>query len=174
MHSQKYTAKPIELPSYCCIVLCDINHDPLPGELWLFHSGEPPDNQSPKTRLSPGNWLFYAYRKGREPYHPYGEAVGYYDLEDPVTTYLKESELSAYHYHALEKGTLLLNFRGPIGETCRIDEDWFIGQYFTLLEPSPVLGLFLLGYAWLPLHAGTIFVTIETITERFPNGIVWP
>lgn len=172
IHSQKYTAKPIELPSYCCIVLCDINHDPLPGELWLFHSGEPPDNQSPKTRLSPGNWLFYAYRKGREPYHPYGEAPGYYDTEDPAITYLKESELPAYHYHTLEKGTILFDYRGPVGELCPTGEDCFVGQRFVLSTSASVNALILKALVYAP-GPGTFYLTIERTTpDGFPSGEV--
>jgi len=101
IRSLRAKGKQITIPFEVCIVLTDQDLNPIEGELWLYIwiNGEP--FSLPREQLSPADWLFTRVPQGNAPYHPLGQAEGFYDPEDPDTTYLTEDELKAYHYHKL-------------------------------------------------------------------------
>ena len=101
MHSLKTTGKQIQLPYEVCIVLTDPDLNPLEGSLDLYFKTDGEWQETAKDELNLGNWLFSKVPAGKASYHPIGEAIGYYDPEDPEITYLDELTLKQYHYHKL-------------------------------------------------------------------------
>ncbi|KKN21790.1 hypothetical protein LCGC14_0921700 [marine sediment metagenome] len=101
MHSLKTTGKQLILPYEVCIVLTDPDLNPLEGQLDLYYLTNGDWQSLAREEIGLGNWLFSLVPAGKASYHPIGEAIGYYDPEDPIETYLDEVSLKQYHYHKL-------------------------------------------------------------------------
>ena len=101
IHSLKTTGKQLILPYEVCIVLTDPDLNPLEGQLDLYYLTNGDWQSLAREEIGLGNWLFSLVPAGKASYHPIGEAIGYYDPEDPEETYLDEVSLKQYHYHKL-------------------------------------------------------------------------
>jgi len=101
MHSLKTTGKQLLLPYEVCIVLTDPDLNPLEGQLKLYFKTDGDWQETARDEIGLANWLFSLVPAGKASYHPIGEAIGYYDPEDPEITYLDEVSLKQYHYHKL-------------------------------------------------------------------------
>ena len=95
--------KHVHIPSFLqiCIQLTDQDLNPLAGEIALYYQINGDWGSIDRRLLSESYWLFPIVPMKRPLYHPIGEAYGYYDPEDPETTYLTQKELMLYHYHKL-------------------------------------------------------------------------
>lgn len=101
IRSLNVTQKRQRLPLEVCIQLTDSELNPLDGLLLLFYKTDDTWSLTNGREITRGNWLFSQVPPEKSSYHPYGQAIGYVDLEDPLTTYLTESQLKHYHHHIL-------------------------------------------------------------------------
>jgi len=101
LRSLNVTQKKLSLPLEICIVLTDQDLNPLEGQLWLRYLTSEGWLDCDREMLTQYDWLFPRVPVGKPSYHPYGEAPGYFDPQDPATTYLSENQLRLYHYHRL-------------------------------------------------------------------------
>ena len=111
--------KHVHIPSYLqiCIQLTDQDLNPLAGEIALYYQINGDWGIIARRLLSESYWLFPIVPMKRPLYHPIGEAYGYYDPEDPETTYLTQKELMLYHYHKLmPRPTISSEILRPNGE----------------------------------------------------------
>ena len=101
MHSLKTTGKQLSLPYEVCIILTDPDLNPLEGQLKLYFKKDGDWQETRRELINTADWLFSLIPAGKASYHPIGEAIGYFDPENPEITYLHEAELKQYHYHKL-------------------------------------------------------------------------
>lgn len=99
------TGKLQTVPYEACIILVDINNDPIDGDLWLYCTVADEWFDFPREELAPGNWLFTKVSPVHPPYKVYGEAVGYLDPKLPEHQAMSFEEIKDYHYHVLTPGT---------------------------------------------------------------------
>ena len=104
----KTKGKTKKLPHEVCIILCDIDLNPLKGTLWLRYLEDELWVDCQGEELNTGNWLFTEVPPGKVWYRVEGWSPGYYDPKSPGTQFMSESLLLGYHYHILLSGMELV------------------------------------------------------------------
>ncbi len=134
LYSLFATGIQLQIPYQLCILLCDAQHTPLSGELWLFYYEPykyfeaPPGYEQlifepwadslipfegglhlcPGEEIAPGNWLFTSVPRGKKNYRVEGRVHGYYDPKLPEHQFMTEEYLKSYHFHVLHTGLTLV------------------------------------------------------------------
>jgi len=119
------------IPSYLqiCIALTDQDLNLIEGDIWLYGLIDSEWREEDRRQLSPSHWLFPTVPRDLPLYHPVGASYGYYDPQDPDTTYLTLKELMLYHYHKLSpRPSITSEILRPnaAGDLCQID--WQVGD----------------------------------------------
>lgn len=144
MRSLATTGKQLTTPLEICIILTDEELNPIAGQLWLKYLLDEEWLDCDRELLSQTDWLFPSVPAGMIRYHPYGEAPGYLDEEDPDTTFLEESQLKGYHYHPLKYiGDLIeLLFTLPHEKREFVSLGWYIDHRFIPTEPLEQVAIY--------------------------------
>ena len=116
------------IPSYLqiCIALADQDLNLIDGDIWLYGLIDGEWREEDRRQLSPSHWLFPTVPRDLPLYHPVGAAEGYYDPQDPDTTYLTLKQLMLYHYHPLTLRPVLpteILRPNASGDLCEIDSE---------------------------------------------------
>jgi len=102
IRSLKTTGQLMTLPFEVCIILTDLDENPLDGDLYLYYKTGGVWKECSRVDLTPSDWLFSLIPANQESYHPIGAADGYFDFELPET-YMSSWALRRYHYHKIGK-----------------------------------------------------------------------
>lgn len=102
--------KLLQLPYELCIVLCDEDHNPLAGLLWLRYQENEEWHDVEGKEIGHGQWLFTEVPPGKDFYRVEGWAPGYYDPNLPEHQFMTEDDVITYHYHVLLTGMELVIF----------------------------------------------------------------
>lgn len=191
-------------PYQLCIILCDIDHKPLYGELYLYYYDQPYEPEPPpnhdrliyehwddgkpgelygwrsceRQQISPGNWLFLGVPRGKQYYRVEGTASGYYDPKLPETQYMTEQYLLTYHYHVLLAGLELVILEPWTLEQPEFPYTLIILEPWTQGELPPWLYTLIIEEEWhegeLPPWYYTLVIEEEWHEGEFPPEIPPP
>jgi hypothetical protein len=101
INSLAATGKRITTPYEICLVLCDEEHTPLSGALWLSYYQGGEWHICFGESIGFGQWLYTKVPRGKEFYRVTGTAIAYYDPKLPEHQWMTEQYLLSYHYHVL-------------------------------------------------------------------------
>ncbi|MBA7588115.1 hypothetical protein ES708_30165 [subsurface metagenome] len=172
IHELRTKQRQLPTPLQICIILVDQDSNPLEGNLLLLYLKNGEWHELPRKAISPYDWLFPEVPRAMEKYHPFGDAEGYVDFQDPITTYLTQSQLVAYHYHTLTLCQPILKYIGILGAAFACTEGYRAGQTFSLTAPVTLSGVTLMACLLDPAYDGTLYINIEETTDGLPNGSI--